>query len=422
MEMLTDNAISTNDEDLVDFHPFAQVLAECVLKTSKLPFCIGVFGEWGSGKSSLMNMIRNFLKGYEKIKSIWFNPWKYDKKEDLWGALIQTILYQILEEQKLDEGIRKKAIALVKATSWAMLKKGLSTVSAGIIEGKDIEEIKDKIDQQNKQYYQHMNHFEKDFEELVKNYTEDGKLVIFIDDLDRCLPENVITILESLKLFLGNANCVFVLGMDHYIVEEAIDYRFSKKVRMSGRDYLDKIIQVPFFLPQVPFEKLREALENTEIAQYNENVWELIRLGLGGNPRKTKRFVNCFFLLNTIIKKSPSYINSDKHTSISLNIETQNFYLAKLLVIQMVFTDFYSHLKLHPEDLEYFHLLATAETTDARDNLINKRPIIRSFWENEYLRNFMNKTAKTAFPNAPNEIVVESLLRAINLISENTLV
>ena len=74
---------------------------------------------------------------------------------------------------------------------------------------------------------------------MVKSYTNEGKLVIFVDDLDRCLPENAITVLESLKLFIGHAHCIFVLGMDHYIVEEGIGlrYQFENKLEMNGRDY-----------------------------------------------------------------------------------------------------------------------------------------------------------------------------------------
>lgn len=73
------------------------MLAGVIRDTDRLPFCVGVFGDWGTGKSSLLNMINEELSGDKDIKTLRFNPWKYDRKEDLWSALIHSILYHIAE-------------------------------------------------------------------------------------------------------------------------------------------------------------------------------------------------------------------------------------------------------------------------------------------------------------------------------------
>jgi len=80
MRMLTDNPVLKKAEDQFGFSPYAKILADSIRDTDDLPFCIGIFAEWGSGKSSLMNMIRDDLKNTNGIKSVWFNPWKYDRK------------------------------------------------------------------------------------------------------------------------------------------------------------------------------------------------------------------------------------------------------------------------------------------------------------------------------------------------------
>ena len=360
MEMLTDNPIKTKPQDRFGFAPYAGIIADTIRDTNDLPFCIGIFAEWGAGKSSLMNMIQDDLENAGDTKCIWLNqefikkyknlPWKYDKKEDLWNALIQTILYSIIEDSDNKETIRK-AKELAKSTAWLLLKKGISAATSGVISEGNIDTIANKIVKSDELHYKHINHFEENFGKVVKEYTNNGKLVVFVDDLDRCLPENAITVLESLKLFIGDARCVFVLGMDHLVVEQGLEIRFHEKIKLSGRDYLDKIIQVPFFLPPVPFNKLKDALQVTKTADFDDRIWKIAELGLGGNPRKTKRFVNSSYLANRILHNRDFY-ETNYHQNQGARFigdQDQRFFIAKLLIFQMVFLEFYQFLKVHPE-------------------------------------------------------------------------
>jgi hypothetical protein len=355
MEMLTDNPITGINDDKFHFKPYARILADTIQDTTRLPFSIGIFGAWGTGKTSLMKMIENYVCN-NNTKTIWFNPWKYDQKEDLWHALIQTILYRIADEHK-EDALGSYALDLAKHTTWFLLKKGISTVTNNFISENSIENIKTAISSQDKLHYKHINEFEVDFSSVVEQYTDHGKLIIFIDDLDRCIPENAITVLESLKLFIGHAKCVFVLGMDHYIVEQGIKHRYTDKIEMSGRDYLDKMIQVPFFLPPVPFQRLRDAFSVFKTTNYNDEIWKLVNLGFSGNPRKTKRFINCYYLINEIIGLPERYddINyQDINFNVDINTNLQRYYLGKLLVLQMEFTYFYDFLLVNPDGWQQY--------------------------------------------------------------------
>ena len=422
MRMLTDNPILKKNNDKFGFSPYAEILANCIRDTNNLPFCIGIFAEWGSGKSSLMNMIRDDLKSTNNIKSVWFNPWKYDRKEDLWNALIQSILFHIIEESN-DNDLSDKAKQLAKSTAWLLLKKGISTLSSGIVSGDNIENITQKLVKQDELHYRHINNFEDDFSKVVDQYTGNGKLVVFIDDLDRCLPENAITVLESLKLFIGDARCIFVLGMDHLVVEQGLDIRFSEKIKMSGRDYLDKIVQVPFFLPPVPFRKLRNALEVSKTADFDDEIWKLIEYGLEGNPRKSKRFVNSSYLLNQIIR------DRDIDEALDINVnnnkfvseENQRFYLAKLLIFQMTFLDFYLYIKQHPDAwYDFGEKLIKANSLEDRKKVFAENPGLERFWDDVRLKNFMEKTQGNDFPDTPSGDEIEPLIQAISLVSDSS--
>lgn len=441
MKMLTDNPVKNLTEDKFGFRFYADLLAHSIRDTQELPFCIGIFAEWGAGKSSLMNMIQSNLEENLDAKTIWFNPWKYDKKEDLWSALIQSILYKIAEDNSSDISVKDKAKDLAKATSWLMLKKGVSAVTGGILGESELENFKNAWSKQDELHYRHINNFERDFEEVISLYTKNGKLVVFVDDLDRCLPQNAITVLESLKLFIGNAKCVFVLGMDHVVIEQGITFKFGKEINFNGRDYLDKIIQVPFYLPPVPFGKLRESLQVSKTANYPDSIWKLVEFGLGGNPRKTKRFVNCAFLLKEILKNNivsndptpldiltdsdegfargdQSEINNENLVNIAITGQALEFYISKLLIFQMAFAEFYHHLKLYPEDWENFEELLWGKLK--HKTLPKIREKLVPFWENIEFRNFMEKTSVHVLegvPGEPGQEIVEPLISAISMVA-----
>jgi energy-coupling factor transporter ATP-binding protein EcfA2 len=425
MGLFTDNPISSVAEDKFGIDHFAVELKDLILVTERLPFCVGIFGAWGSGKTSFMNMLQGLIKEQadDKIKTIWFNPWKYDKKEDLWNALIQTILNSIAEDQTVSPEVKEKVKKMALATTWLALKKAITAITAGVISEANLDDLIKSFNEQDETYYRHINYFEKDFAEVVKHYTKDakdGKLVVFIDDLDRCLPENAITVLESLKLFIGDANCIFVLGMDHSIVEAGIKTRYGKNAPIAGRDYLDKIIQVPFFLPPVSYEKLKDSLQvDVSSKALTDDIWNVIHLSMGSNPRKTRRFVNSFYLSQRFLNHPDQVLQRKMQEGIvpALTPEAQNMYLAKILVFQMSFPDFYQHLQRYPGDWEYLDkYVIQQDDSEKRTDALNKRERLGRFWKNEDLQTFMRKTSGRSYRGAPVDEIVSQLLQATNLV------
>ena len=130
----------------------------------------------------------------------------------------------------------------------------------------------------------------------------DGKLVIFIDDLDRCIPSNAITVLEALKIFLGKRKCVFVIGVDQGSLEHAVDSVYGVEKGLPGRDYLAKIVQVPFYMPEMAPTFPIGAVAPWLAPQYiGKTVHAIIEIATEGNPRQIKRFNNTFVLANRVL-------------------------------------------------------------------------------------------------------------------------
>jgi hypothetical protein len=167
----------------------------------------------------------------------------------------------------------------------------------------------------------HMEQFEKTFADALKNALgKDGRLIVFVDDLDRCLPEKAIEVLEAIKLFLEVPGTVFVLGMDKEVVERGVEVRYGNlfqalegdKVRLGlpirGDAYLQKMIQIPFHLPPMRANDLQSYIEKLEMGlpgrlQLHSTTRGVLANGLFPNPRQVKRVINIFRLLRGLVKE-----------------------------------------------------------------------------------------------------------------------
>ncbi|MBD1936526.1 P-loop NTPase fold protein [Microcoleus sp. FACHB-68] len=307
-------------------------------------FTIGIFGSWGSGKTTLMRCIeKKFaeLSEHNKYKTIWFNPWKYEGKEAVWNALIKTILIEIEEELRLKHGcieLREKLnlygnaafTQLPSALLNVLLEKNLG-IKLGELKTEELEALY-LID---KQHYNLVNRFEIDFKKLVDKYVDlDGKLIIFIDDLDRCLPENALNVLEAIKLYLDYEKCVFFIGVDKKIIEQGVRKRYLASLKITGKEYIEKMIQLDFYLPDKSPEELKNLLKARISNKWRDDqeMWDMVLEGTSYNIRKAKRFLHSFNLIERIAK--PIGVREELYPR-----------LARVLLIQMNYPDFFVEFK-----------------------------------------------------------------------------
>ncbi|EPH39753.1 P-loop NTPase fold protein [Streptomyces aurantiacus] len=319
--LLTDNPIPDADGDRFGFRAHAEVLCSAITTTEGLPLTIGVFGPWGMGKSSFMKVCQDLLNKSD-VPTVWFNPWKYDRKDEIWHALIQSVLTEIAQElerrrQSGDLALRERMAGaletvrrLSRAAAWLLARRAAGPLTAGAVTADDVNAAQAALTEPGTETYQHVNHFEQDFKDVVGTYTGGGRLVLFVDDLDRCTPDAAITVLDSLKLFLGEASCVFVLAMDYHVVAEAAARRFNneKPDEARGRQYLEKLINFPYHLPGVSFEAIVRHLQgkitDTGLSGSRE-LWELTEVAFEANPRRVRRFVNGLNLTAMTLRLNP---------------------------------------------------------------------------------------------------------------------
>jgi len=288
---------NSTTQDELNYKIYANTLTNIILNTSikETPLTIGIHGPWGSGKSSLMEMIQENLA--DNVVSLWFTAWQYDKVDTIWTALFQNSINKIQSSMgSLNLNNHLQVRALNKAFLSVLLDLSVRNLSKGSLSLSEVEKHYKKYSQVTKNIESLNDRFEKAIEGLVG---PEGKFVIFIDDLDRCLPERAVEILESLKLFFNSKHCIFVIGVDRDVIWKGIEARYrsdynekspirgkdyiiearyrsgyNEKSPIRGKDYIEKIIQLPFNLPQLKIEETShfiEKLSNQRKRLHREN-------------------------------------------------------------------------------------------------------------------------------------------------------
>ena len=168
----------------------------------------------------------------------------------------------------------------------------------------DIDELEGEIAEKEPERAESIRNLRKEFAEIVdKAKGERGRVVIFVDDLDRLNPEIAVELLEVMKLFMDVPNCVFVLAIDYEVVVNGVRKKFGSDMSEDKcRSFFDKIIQLPFSMPigSYHIEKMIKEILGDVISDYIEPIGMLVKSSLGANPRTLKRLANSFFLLRIV--------------------------------------------------------------------------------------------------------------------------
>lgn len=481
--MWSDNETS---EDLLGFKVHADLLIDVINDETILPITIGVFGDWGSGKSSILQIIKKEFEKEEYNDSlcIYFNGWTFEGYDDAKAALLNSILKELEDNEKLTNEVKKtikdKAKKLWKSIDWmrgaGMVMKNIAIPAAsayftgglslipflsnkasefgidskdGLIsklqsaEGEDFFKSLQKTEEESESKTNLVADFRKDFEELLKA-TKFKKLVVIIDDLDRCTPERIIDNLEAVKLFLNVPKTAFLIGADPRIVRHAIELKYKtdkisfnsdEKIRNDRiiSDYLEKLIQIPYNLPKLSdnevetyltlllckrsfpdkfpsilekyqchinedrysvfgFGNIDDILLDEEINVFSESIKilassaKIITNGLKGNPRQIKRFLNTFILREKLIKVA----NLD---GLKLDV------LAKLMVLEYSNIDLFRQVYEWQSKSDNLGFSKEIEDLEILAQEFNNDDIIANFsinWSKNDVINWLNTEPKLA--------------------------
>jgi len=320
--LLPDEPIADYRDDKLDTARFAKVIASAAHHT-ETPFTIGVFGRWGEGKTSLLRQAKSLIaENYKDDITVWFNAWQYEREEVPIVPLILTIgeaLEKTVTTRKSVEYLRKAGKALIAIARSINLK--LSYFGSGIeISGKDLLEEIGQTKEGVPADILPISVYVRAFSELQRITTvyqksgETSRIVVFIDDLDRCLPERSVGLLQGIKLVLNQPGFVFILGLDRQVLEGYLTKMYktagSGNPTEHGRRFIDKIIQLPLPIPRQDdltryIENLFERRElkyeeNKPIVEVLKNIKQLITLGANANPRNVVRFINNLIVDRTL--------------------------------------------------------------------------------------------------------------------------
>lgn len=283
-------ADNETDEDLLGFEVHANLIQSIVTDAENLPVTVGLFGDWGSGKSSVLKVLRNTVEAQElptKHLVIHFDSWIFEGYEDAKTAILSSILNELATNATLASRIQDEAVSLLGRVKWMKVAKiGLRAAASLALSnplpllvgnGADQKEGSEEgqigtlgglLNPKEEVTYD-IRSFRQEFSALLEK-TELDSIIVLVDDLDRCSPERIIENLEAIKLFLNVPGMAFVIAADRRIVEDAIRVRYANFLSSGAIgpgerqaivvDYLEKLIQVPYTLPKLSPNEVRHYL------------------------------------------------------------------------------------------------------------------------------------------------------------------
>ena len=317
MASITDSPISKLEEDYLRIEKYAISLSKFI-QQSDTPITVGLQGEWGTGKTSLMSLLLeqfNDEANRNEIASSWVNTWEYSMFK---GAKETTpsVLKGMLD--KLKDSCKERGVWTLKDDAKSTFNKAgkfLSGIANQVVANQTGINVKDAVDSNSESYVAEIAEVKKMISGLIQELINDvknpvKKVVFFVDDLDRILPSDAVEVLESLKNIFDIPNCVFILAIDYDVVVKGLESKFGPKTKENEREFrsfFDKIIQVPFTMPVGAYDIssfLKNKLAELNVEINDEEVSQITKIvgyTVGNNPRSLKRYLNTFSLIKIIV-------------------------------------------------------------------------------------------------------------------------
>ena len=287
-----------SEVDYLNFNELAVLVAELLKEEQLLPISIGVFGGWGTGKSSLLKLIQQRLldgkeeKDQDHYLFVKFDAWLFQDFDDARAALLETIATSLKKGAKEDQTVLEKIASLGKrvnavrvlgkaaefgATLAFGVPPGIVTgimdaydhVMEGTAGGEDIKAGKEALKKvkegtkgllkpaEDKSPPEEIIAFRREFSELLQKHIK-RTVVVFIDNLDRCLPDHAIQTLEAMRLFLFMPRTAFIIAADEDMIRHSIKKHFKDlDSPLLVTNYLDKLVQVPVRVPLLGVAEMR---------------------------------------------------------------------------------------------------------------------------------------------------------------------
>ena len=311
---IQDQPVTANEHDRLGMYPYAQALTRFI-GTCPTPMTVAVQGDWGSGKSSLMLCAQGLLKQeFPTATPFWINTWQlaqFDAGDRLPLIFLGAVIAQMRRQSELaSQDFKESAIEFAQKS-----KRVISRLALGAaIKFTTGQEVSTAADMSFDPLAE-MQQLTELFQSLIQrvgNGKPDGRVIFFVDDLDRLQPERAVELLEVMKNFLDVPGAVFVLAIDYEVVIKGLRARFGEEEIEGaeggdkGRSFFDKIIQVPFKMPVHAFDIARfvqDMAEKTGFSKEAGNHFARFAKAIGiRNPRSIKRAFNTCLLHRQVLE------------------------------------------------------------------------------------------------------------------------
>ena len=406
---VVDRPIVNRNEDSLGLDKYADALADFI-QSAQTPMTIALQGEWGSGKTSLMNNLRGRLchdkddksgdKSNDKFLPVWINTWHYSLMKTPQEAVLDilcSIIRQIAdcnEAANLTERIKAIGNLMRRfATFGAKFALEKAGVNGDIVDELKGDSAKDStINALKKEIQFLVNDVIKQHEEIktpVKGF------IVFVDDLDRIDPALAVELLELLKNLFDIEGCVFVLAIDYDVVIKGLKPKFGEFTEANShefRSFFDKIIQLPFTMPVATYavdEFMKTSLCSIgffDEKEYNDDtsrqVADIIGNSIGSNPRSLKRLINTLSLI--------SILTAEKEGVDGVNAHNAKLLKFAIVCIQIAYPSIYARLISFPDFTQWDNATAThlklPALTDEESNELSELDEFNEDWERTLYR------------------------------------
>ena len=304
---------SETKSDYLNFDYLIDAVESIAMDSKLTPSTIGVYGDWGSGKSSLMQMVEEKIKSEHNDNTccIRFNGWLFEGYEDAKTAFCGSILDALRANETMPSKVKTRITNLLKKVDGkkilmkggsvaldVLLSGGVGSIAyltvdtiANALKGKlsdatasDVKDTLKGILAEKKSSTSNRNdikHFQEEFKKILKE-SKIEHLVIFVDELDRCTPDTVLDVFAAMRLFLFVEKTSFIIGADSRLIDYAIKSRYQNIAGNEldiSKEYLEKLIQYPVTIPKLDELELERYLTCLLLETKINNIAECIKGG-----------------------------------------------------------------------------------------------------------------------------------------------
>lgn len=360
--------------DLLGFDDIVAAIESTVTREDLNPITVGVNAPWGGGKTTVLQLLQKHFAGRSDVLVVYVSPWEYDRNTDTKAALMGAILGRLDGEIRGDEStlesVRRRLGELRERINLAKAVK-LAATSALTMSFPGVKDLTSLFDDNAQATDPTLQGFREQFAELLSSTAlgHVNQVIVLVDDLDRSLPDTVVETLEAIKLFLSVDKMAFVIAADEDNVALAIARRLQSTGQpTTARQYLEKIVHIPFRIPALSRERTEEYLvllmlsdkadvnvliervsetrgDGTSLAarlddlvpetarsdvELAERLAPILHRHTEGNPRRLKRFLNALWLRTAFAKTRGVELEPDAG--------------AKLMVAELLYPDLFAQM------------------------------------------------------------------------------